>query len=88
MIMEFNLTKKIIVLESTTFPTTTQKLIIGPLKKLGYSVGENIFVGYSPEREDPGNTQFKTSNIPKILLGAQVLVLQKLKTYMKRQLLY
>lgn len=79
MIMQFNLTSKIIVLESTTFPTTTQKLIIGPLKKLGYSVGENIFVGYSPEREDPGNTQFKTSNIPKLFAGSTGVCSSKIK---------
>jgi len=60
---------QLISLESTTYPGTTEEIIGEFLKVRGFKVGENIFLSYSPEREDPGNTKFSTSNIPKIVSG-------------------
>jgi UDP-N-acetyl-D-glucosamine dehydrogenase len=59
----------LIVLESTTYPGTTRELISLEIEKLGYTVGKDYFVAYSPERVDPGNPEFRTKNIPKILGG-------------------
>lgn len=60
---------QIIVLESTTYPGTTEELFIPYAEKLGFKVGENFFIGYSPEREDPANPNFTTTDIPKIYSG-------------------
>ena len=59
----------IISLESTTYPGTTEEEIKPAIEKLGMEIGEDIFLVYSPEREDPGNVKFKTTNIPKIIGG-------------------
>lgn len=62
---------QLIVLESTTYPGTTDELIIPILeKKSGLKSGEDFFVAYSPEREDPGNKNFNTALIPKVV-GSQ-----------------
>jgi UDP-N-acetyl-D-glucosamine dehydrogenase len=61
---------QIICLESTTWPGTTDELIIPRLQNVGFEVGNTVFVAYSPEREDPGNKFFNTANIPKIVGGA------------------
>ena len=61
---------QIISLESTTYPGTTEELIIPILEKKEFKVGEDVFVLYSPEREDPGNKDFHTNTIPKIVGGA------------------
>ncbi len=60
---------QIISLESTTYPGTTEEEIKSPIEKQGFVVGENYFVVFSPEREDPGNPKFHTKNIPKICGG-------------------
>ncbi|MFC4772808.1 nucleotide sugar dehydrogenase [Enterococcus hermanniensis] len=60
---------QLLVLESTTYPTTTQKYIIDPLEKQGWTIGESIFVVYSPERIDPGNQQYSIHNTPKLVGG-------------------
>lgn len=60
---------KLIVLESTTYPGTTEEEIIPILTASGVDVGKDIFIGYSPEREDPGNINFETSTIPKVCAG-------------------
>jgi UDP-N-acetyl-D-glucosamine dehydrogenase len=57
----------LVVLESTTYPGTTRELIASEIEDIGYRVGEDFFVAYSPERVDPGNPHFKTKNIPKVL---------------------
>ena len=59
----------LVVLESTTFPGTTQDVLTPLLADSGLAVGTEIFVGFSPEREDPGNTSFNTATIPKIVAG-------------------
>ncbi len=58
---------QLIVLESTTFPGTTAEVIIPILEKTGLACGEDFFVAYSPEREDPGNGFYSTHSIPKVV---------------------
>ena len=58
-----------ISLESTTYPGTTEEIVLPLLKKLKLGVGKDLFIIYSPEREDPGNKNFSTKNIPKIVGG-------------------
>ncbi len=58
-----------ICLVSTTYPGTTEEEILPHLKDKGFKVGEDIFLVYSPEREDPGNENYETSNIPKVVGG-------------------
>ncbi len=60
---------QLLTLESTTYPGTTEEKIVPTIKDLGFKIGENYFIGYSPEREDPGNKDFSTKNIPKIVSG-------------------
>ena len=59
---------KLICLESTSYPGTTKEEVIDKLNSK-FSVGLNIFVGYSPEREDPGNKEYKNTDVPKIISG-------------------
>ena len=56
-------------LESTTYPGTTSEDIYEKLKKTQFKIGDNFFLIYSPEREDPGNKIFKNHQIPKIVSG-------------------
>jgi UDP-N-acetyl-D-glucosamine dehydrogenase len=58
----------LVVLESTTYPGTTRELVCSRLSETG-TVGEDIFVAFSPERVDPGNTRFGTRNTPKVIGG-------------------
>ncbi len=60
---------QIVSLESTTYPGTTDEEIVPRIEKQGLKVGENLFVVFSPEREDPGNPNFHTQTIPKICGG-------------------
>ncbi len=60
----------LIVLESTTYPGTTDELITPRLIGNGYKVGEDVFVCFSPERIDPGNKTYGVRNTPKIIGGA------------------
>jgi UDP-N-acetyl-D-glucosamine dehydrogenase len=58
------------VLESTTYPGTTREVLLPILEAgSGLRAGENFFLAYSPEREDPGNASFSTSTIPKVVGG-------------------
>ena len=57
-------------LESTTYPGTTDEEVVTRVEKAGFSVGTDVHVVYSPEREDPGNPQFAATNIPKVVGGA------------------
>lgn len=56
-----------VVLESTTYPGTTEELLKPILESSGLQCGEDFFLGFSPERVDPGNKQFKTKNTPKVV---------------------
>ncbi len=60
---------QLIVLESTTYPGTTEEMMQPRLEESGLKVGRDFFLAFSPEREDPGNKNFDASNIPKIVGG-------------------
>ena len=60
---------QIIALESTTYPGTTEEVIGQKLIKKDFNIGKNIFLIYSPEREDPGNKKYSLKNTPKIVSG-------------------
>ena len=60
---------QVLCLESTTYPGTTEEELLPRVESTGLSVGENFFLVYSPEREDPGNPNFSTSTIPKVCGG-------------------
>jgi UDP-N-acetyl-D-glucosamine dehydrogenase len=57
------------VLESTTYPGTTEELILPKLEESGLKVGEDFFLAFSPERVDPGNPIYQTHNTPKVVGG-------------------
>jgi UDP-N-acetyl-D-glucosamine dehydrogenase len=59
----------LVVLESTTYPGTTDELVLPMLSKSGLEVGRDFFLCFSPERVDPGNAQYQTANIPKVVGG-------------------
>ncbi len=60
---------QLIVLESTTYPGTTEEVVLPLLAAGGLKVGVDFFLAFSPERVDPGNADFQTRNIPKIVGG-------------------
>src|SRR5687768_1703701 len=60
---------QLIVLESTTYPGTTDELVLPMLEKGGLKVGKDFFLAFSPERVDPSNRSFNTHNIPKVIGG-------------------
>jgi len=60
---------QLIILESTTYPGTTEELILPALETRGLKVGQDFFLAYSPERVDPGNPNFATKDIPKVIGG-------------------
>ena len=60
----------LVVLESTTYPGTTDEVLAPILAESGLTLGEDIFLGFSPEREDPGNARYNTASIPKIVAGS------------------
>jgi len=62
-------TNQLIVLESTTYPGTSTEVLKPILEKNGLRSGKDLFLAYSPEREDPGNPKFGTASIPKIVGG-------------------
>lgn len=60
----------LVVLESTTFPTGTESCVVDILRdEFGIHVGEDVYIAFSPEREDPGNCNFRTKDIPKLVGG-------------------
>jgi UDP-N-acetyl-D-glucosamine dehydrogenase len=61
---------QLVVLESTTYPGTTREVLQPILEAAGFTVEHDLFVAYSPEREDPGNPEFRTRSIPKVIGGA------------------
>lgn len=60
---------QLVILESTTYPTTTRDVMLPILEKSGLKSGEEFFLAYSPEREDPGNPNFSAAGIPKVVGG-------------------
>ena len=59
----------VVILESTTYPGTTDELILPKLEETGLKVGEDFYLAFSPERVDPGNETYQTHNTPKVLGG-------------------
>ena len=59
----------LIILESTTYPGTTEEIIVPSLQTHGFEPGKNVFVAFSPERIDPGNRDFGVRNTPKVVGG-------------------
>ncbi|HOK10519.1 MAG TPA: nucleotide sugar dehydrogenase [Candidatus Hydrogenedens sp.] len=59
----------LIVLESTTYPGTTEEVILPRLEKKGMRVGKDFYLAFSPERYDPGNKQYNIRNTPKVIGG-------------------
>lgn len=67
---------QLISLESTTYPGTTEEELRPRIELCGYTVGKDIFLVFSPEREDPGNTEYTTQSIPKVVGGCTDACLQ------------
>src|SRR5258707_4421118 len=59
----------LVILESTTYPGTTDELVLPILAKGGLEVGSDFYLCFSPERVDPGNPKYQTVNIPKVVGG-------------------
>jgi UDP-N-acetyl-D-glucosamine dehydrogenase len=59
----------LVILESTTYPGTTDELVLPILEKSGLTAGKDFFLAFSPERIDPGNPKFHTRNVPKVIGG-------------------
>jgi UDP-N-acetyl-D-glucosamine dehydrogenase len=66
----------LVVLESTTYPGTTEELVRAEIEKAGFVVGRDIYVCFSPERVDPGNPVYHTRNTPKVMGGTTPACLQ------------
>jgi UDP-N-acetyl-D-glucosamine dehydrogenase len=60
---------QLVILESTTYPGATEELVLPALESRGMKVGRDFFLAFSPERVDPGNSQFSTRTIPKVVGG-------------------
>ena len=60
---------QLIILESTTYPGTTEEIILARLGADSLKVGQDFFLAFSPERVDPGNAKYKTKDIPKVVGG-------------------
>jgi UDP-N-acetyl-D-glucosamine dehydrogenase len=62
-------TGQLVILESTTYPGTTEELVKNILEETGLICGRDFYLAFSPEREDPGNKNYSTTTIPKIVGG-------------------
>jgi UDP-N-acetyl-D-glucosamine dehydrogenase len=71
----------LVILESTTYPGTTEEAVLPILQESGLRVGRDFFLCYSPERVDPANTEYGTRNIPKIIGGVTADCLRLGKAY-------
>lgn len=60
---------QVLILTSTTYVGTTRELLVSPLEARGFRVGEDIYVAFSPERIDPGNSEFQQEDIPRVVGG-------------------
>jgi len=59
----------LVILDSTTYPGTTDEVILSRLERTGLKAGEDFYLAFSPERVDPGNASWNTKNIPKVVGG-------------------
>jgi UDP-N-acetyl-D-glucosamine dehydrogenase len=71
---------QLVILESTTYPGTTDEVVLPALEESGLKVGQDFFLAFSPERIDPGNKQYQTRNIPKVVGGVTAHCTQVAKT--------
>jgi UDP-N-acetyl-D-glucosamine dehydrogenase len=82
---------QLLILESTTYPGTTEEILVPFIESIPdsslithhsslFTIGENFFLGYSPEREDPGNKNYTTQTIPKVVSGVTENCLELTKT--------
>jgi UDP-N-acetyl-D-glucosamine dehydrogenase len=71
----------LVVLESTTYPGTTEEVVLPRLTEQGLKIGQNLFVAFSPERVDPGNKSFKTHNTFKLVGGVTPACLKMAQTF-------
>jgi len=71
---------QLVCLESTTYPGTTDEIVLPRLEARNMKVGEDFFLAFSPEREDPGNAHFDTATIPKVVGGTTADCLELAKT--------
>ncbi|MFH0948425.1 MAG: nucleotide sugar dehydrogenase [Elusimicrobiota bacterium] len=69
MIAKYLHSEQLIILESTTYPGTTDEVVKPILEKTGFKAGTDFYLAFSPEREDPGNKNFTTKTIPKVVGG-------------------
>ena len=76
----------LVILESTTYPGTTEEVIVPALTKGDLQIGENLFVAFSPERVDPGNEAFKTENTFKLVGGATPACLKVALTFYEQSI--
>ena len=76
----------LVVLESTTYPGTTDEIIHQELVKKGLTIGKDLFVAFSPERVDPGNANFKTHNTFKLVGGMTPACLEVAKTFYEQSI--
>jgi UDP-N-acetyl-D-glucosamine dehydrogenase len=72
---------QLVVLESTTYPGTTDDIVKVILEATGLKSGVDFYVGFSPEREDPGNQHFNTATIPKVVAGDGAEALELMKSF-------
>ncbi|MFO7897293.1 MAG: nucleotide sugar dehydrogenase, partial [Candidatus Cloacimonadales bacterium] len=59
----------LVILESTTYPGTTEEIVAPAFTEMGFELGKDFYVAFSPERVDPGNKDYKTNNTPKVVGG-------------------
>jgi UDP-N-acetyl-D-glucosamine dehydrogenase len=72
---------QLVCLESTTYPGTTSEVVKPILEETGLLVGRDVFLAFSPEREDPGNPNYRTANIPKVVGADDEISLDLAQTY-------
>jgi len=72
---------QLVILESTTYPGTTEELILPILEETGLKVGKDFFLAFSPERVDPGNAKYGTKNTPRVVGGTTPLCTQIAKLF-------
>lgn len=77
----------LVTLESTTYPGTTQEIILPMLERTGLKVGEDFFLAFSPERVDPGNKRFTTQNTSKVVGGVTSACLGAAKSFYEQTII-
>ncbi len=68
---------QLVVLQSTTYPGTTEEIVLPILERAGKQVGKDVFLGYAPERVDPGNATYTLGNTPKLVAGVTAECLER-----------